>query len=218
VPDVIRVLVVDDHELVRAALRRTLGQHTDLAVAGTAADGARAVASAAELRPDVVLMDVRMPGMTGIEACRRIVAAVPGTRVLMLTTFDHDEYVHDALRAGAAGFVLKNAPTARLVDAVREVAAGGSVLAPTVTRRLIDTVTTLPPAMLRPPAPDVLTPRERAVLRLLATGLSNRAIARQLALSESSVKSTVNRILTRLGLENRVQAALLAHQYLSGPP
>jgi len=214
VPDMIRILVVDDHELVRAALRRTLGQHADLDVAGEAADGSQAVREAVASRPDVVLMDVRMPGMTGVEACRRIVADVPGTRVLMLTTFDHDEHVHDALRAGAAGFVLKNAPTARLVDAVRVVAAGGSVLAPTVTRRLIDTVTALPPAMLGAPAPDTLTPREREVLALVATGLSNRRIAKHLGLSESSVKSTVNRILTRLGLENRVQAALLAHQYL----
>ncbi|MBG0817645.1 response regulator transcription factor [Planomonospora sp. ID82291] len=238
-----RVLVADDQELVRSALRLVIGRRADLVVAGEAADGEEAVAAAFALRPDVVLMDVRMPGLTGVEATGRILGdwphADPRPRVLMLTTFDLDEYVHAALRAGATGFVLKDISPDRLAEAVRVVAAGESALAPTVTRRLIGAVAALPPALLAgPPRPGPergpgeetgtgtgtgteregtgrlggLTARELEVLVLVARGLSNTRIARSLGLSEAGVKSRMNRILTRLGLENRVQAAILAHE------
>ncbi|WP_449064765.1 response regulator [Planomonospora algeriensis] len=227
----VRVLVADDQELVRSALRLVIERRADLAVAGEAADGEEAVAAAFELRPDVVLMDVRMPGLTGVEATGRILAdwphGDPRPRVLMLTTFDLDEYVHASLRAGAAGFVLKDTSPDRLAEAIRVVAAGESALAPTVTRRLIGTFAALPPALLAgPPEAEKagrgriggLTARELEVLVLVARGLSNTRIARTLGLSEAGVKSRVNRILTRLGLENRVQAAILAHEEgLAGP-
>ncbi|MQY36463.1 Transcriptional regulatory protein LiaR [Streptomyces sp. RB17] len=217
----VRVLVVDDQEIVRTALRLVIDRREGLSVVGEAGDGADGVALAVALRPDVVLMDVRMPGMTGVEATRRIVREWPGPapvpRVLVLTTFDVDEYVHAALRAGAAGFLLKNSRPEQLAEALHAAADGEPVLAPTVTRRLIDTVTALPPALLStapvPASADVaLTDREIQVLVLVARGLSNARIAAELGLSEATVKSRVNRILTRLGLENRVQAALYAHQ------
>ncbi|GIH93678.1 response regulator [Planobispora siamensis] len=240
----VRVLVADDQEMVRAALRVMIERRADLTVVGEAADGEETVEAAFELRPDVVLMDVRMPGLTGVEATGRILGDWPHDgprpRVLILTTFDLDEYVHASLRAGASGFVLKNTSPDRLADAIRVVAAGEAALAPTVTRRIIGAVTALPPALLagaREPAaeaspeastaagrtpPDprseaarrigLLTPRELEVLVLVARGMSNTRIARNLGLSEAGVKSRVNRILTRLGLENRVQAALLAHE------
>ena len=221
----VRVLLVDDQEIVRTALRMVIDRREGLSVVGEAADGERAVALAAELRPDVVLMDVCMPGMTGVEATRRITASRPGPapapRVLVLTTFDLDEYVHSALRAGAVGFLLKNSPPDQLAQAIRAAADGESVLAPSVTRRLIDTLTALPTGLLGnalAPTPqeraltDLLTERELEVLVLVARGLSNARIAAALDLSEANVKSRVNRILTRLGLENRVQAALLAHR------
>ncbi|MGW2859637.1 response regulator [Streptomyces sp. SDr-06] len=221
----VRVLVVDDQEMVRTGLRLVIDRRADLSVVGEAAEGEQAVARAVELRPDVVLMDVRMPGVTGVEATRRITHCWPGPgpapRVLVLTTFDLDEYVHAALRAGAVGFLLKNSPPDQLAQAIRATAAGEAVLAPSVTRRLIDTVTALPPALLpHAPAPAlregelarVLTERELHVLVLVARGLSNGQIATALGLTEGNVKSRVNRVLTRLGLENRVQAALLAHQ------
>ncbi|MFE3179633.1 response regulator [Streptomyces violascens] len=223
----VRVLVVDDQEMVRTGLRLVIDRREDLSVVGEAADGEQAVARAVELRPDVVLMDVRMPGTTGVEATRRITTCWPGPgpapRVLVLTTFDLDEYVHDALRAGAVGFLLKNSPPDLLAQAIRSTAVGEPVLAPSVTRRLIDTVTALPAALLPDtPAPvpalregepaDLLTERELQVLVLVARGLSNARIAAALDLTEGNVKSRVNRILTRLGLENRVQAAVLAHR------
>ncbi|MER6026090.1 response regulator transcription factor [Streptomyces sp. NPDC001851] len=217
----VRVLVVDDQEIVRTALRLVVDRREGLSVVGEAADGEQAVARAEALRPDVVLMDVRMPGTTGVEATRRIVREWSGPgpvpRVLVLTTFDLDEYVHAALRAGAVGFLLKNSRPDQLAEAIRAAADGESVLAPTVTRRLIDTVTALPPALLAPapaPAPEAgtLTEREIQVLVLVARGLSNARIAADLGLSEATVKSRVNRVLTRLGLENRVQAALFAHR------
>uniref|UniRef100_A0AAU2UY56 Response regulator transcription factor n=1 Tax=Streptomyces sp. NBC_00003 TaxID=2903608 RepID=A0AAU2UY56_9ACTN len=221
----IRVLIVDDQEMVRTGLRLVVDRREDLSVVGEAADGEQAVARAVELRPDVVLMDVRMPGTTGVEATRRITTCWPGPgpapRVLVLTTFDLDEYVHAALRAGAVGFLLKNSPPELLAQAIRSTANGEAVLAPSVTRRLIDTVTALPAALMpNAPAPapregelaDLLTERELQVLVLVARGLSNAQIASALDLSEGNVKSRVNRILTRLGLENRVQAAVLAHQ------
>ncbi|MFH9060404.1 response regulator [Streptomyces coeruleorubidus] len=225
----VRVLTVDDQELVRTALRMMLRRRTDVEVVGEAADGARAVEAAYELRPDVVLMDVRMPGMTGVEATARILRGWPHPgprpRVLVLTTFDLDEYVHAALRAGASGFLLKNTTPELLAEAIGVVAAGEAMLAPTVTRRLIRAFSDLPSPLLsgvRPrPSPadgspggpgdplDALTRRERDVAELVARGLSNARIAGSLGLSEAGVKSTVNRILTRLGLENRVQIAIL---------
>ncbi|MFE8947213.1 response regulator [Streptomyces sp. NPDC007856] len=217
----VRVLVVDDQEIVRTALRLVIDRREGLSVVGEAGDGEEAVALAVALRPDVVLMDVRMPGTTGVEATRRIVREWPGPgpvpRVLVLTTFDLDEYVHAALRAGAVGFLLKNSRPEQLAEALRAAAEGESVLAPTVTRRLIDTVTALPPALVPTasasvPAGVSLTEREVQVLVLVARGLSNARIAADLGLSEATVKSRVNRILTRLGLENRVQAALYAHR------
>ncbi|MFD0417749.1 response regulator [Streptomyces sp. NPDC127108] len=221
----VRVLTVDDQELVRTALRAML-RRTAVEVVGEAADGERAVEAAFALRPDVVLMDVRMPGMTGVEATRRILDGWPHPgprpRVLMLTTFDLDEYVHAALRAGASGFLLKNTTPQALVEAIGVVAAGEAMLAPTVTRRLIRAFSDLPPPLLpRAPSPapgtgtgadgplDALTAREREVARLVAQGLSNARIAAVLGLTQTGVKSTVNRILTRLGLENRVQIAVL---------
>ncbi|MFE5372799.1 response regulator [Streptomyces mirabilis] len=221
----VRVLLVDDQEMVRTGLRLIIDRREGLSVVGEAADGEQAVARAVELRPDVVLMDVRMPGTTGVEATLRITTRWPGPgpapRVLVLTTFDLDEYVHAALRAGAAGFLLKNSPPDQLAQAIRSTSIGEAVLAQSVTRRLIDTVTALPAALLpNTPAPalhegeltDLLTERELQVLVLVAQGLSNAQIASALDLSEGNVKSRVNRILTRLGLENRVQAAVLAHQ------
>ncbi|MFI9782813.1 response regulator [Kitasatospora sp. NPDC051984] len=220
----VRVLVVDDQEIVRTALRLVIDRREGLTVVGEAADGGRAFALAVELRPDVVLMDIRMPGTTGIEATRRITTEWPGPepapRVLLLTTFDLDEYVHEALRAGAHGFLLKNSAPEQLARAIRATAAGESVLAPSVTRRLIDTLTALPPALLptlddalvKTPSVELLTERELQVLVLVARGLSNARIGDALGLSEANVKSRVNRILGRLGLENRVQAALFAHK------
>ncbi|MGA4837489.1 response regulator transcription factor [Streptomyces sp. G45] len=220
----VRVLIVDDQELVRAALRAML-RRTVVDVVGEAVDGARAVEAAYELRPDVVLMDVRMPGATGVEATERILRdwphPGPRPRVLVLTTFDLDEYVYAALRAGASGFLLKNTTPRRLVDAITEVAAGEATLAPTVTRRLVRAFSGLPPPLLpggpggtpgpgRQDSPlSALTRREADVAHLVARGLSNAHIAEALGLGEAGVKSAVNRILTRLGLTNRVQIAIL---------
>ncbi|QXJ26683.1 response regulator transcription factor [Actinomadura graeca] len=223
-----RVVVADDQPLVRDAIRAVLERHDDTELAGTATDGRRAITTTFECRPDVVLMDVRMPGMTGVEATRRILADwpyadIPRPRVLMLTTFDLDEYVHAALRAGAAGYILKDSSIDRLADAIAVIADGQAMLAPSVTQRLIRAVNALPPTLLADhPAPpagrlNALTDREREVARLAARGLTNRQIARDLALSESSVKSALNRVLTRLGLRNRVQIALVIHD-LDGRP
>ncbi|XVQ07724.1 response regulator [Spirillospora sp. CA-255316] len=214
----LHVLIADDQDLVRAALRTMLGRRDDMRVAGQASDGQEAVAAAVALRPDVILMDVRMPGMTGIEATRRIRTewphASPPPPVLVLTTFDLDEYVYAALRAGAAGFILKNSTPGQLAEAIRVAASGQAVLGPTITTRMVRAVTQLPAALMTA-APDplgLLTERERDVILLIAKGLSNAQIARRLDLTEASVKSTVNRILTRLGLQNRVQAAILVHR------
>jgi DNA-binding NarL/FixJ family response regulator len=220
----IRVLLVDDQEMVRAALRVVIDRRDDLCVVGDAADGEQAVAAALHLRPDVVVMDVRMPGMTGVEATRRILTEwphrEPPPRVLVLTTFDLDEYVHSALRAGACGFLLKNSPTDQLVHAIRVVSDGEAMLAPSVTHRLISAFTALPlglvPGTSRPGPGrgliDSLTERELQVLILVARGLSNLQIADDLGLTLANVKSRVNRVLTRLGLDNRVQAAMLVHE------
>jgi len=209
----IRILIADDQTLVRAGFRMVVDSRDDLEVVGEAADGAEAVARAAELRPDVVLMDVRMPVMDGIEATRRITALEEAPRVLILTTFDLDQYVYDALRAGAAGFLLKDAPPNELAGAIRTVAGGEALLAPSVTRRLIERFVGLPapraadPAVLRD-----LSAREAEVLRLVARGLSNQQIADQLVVSTATVKSHVARLLMKLGLHDRTQAVVLAYE------
>jgi DNA-binding NarL/FixJ family response regulator len=207
----IRVVLADDQPLVRTGLRMILGAEPDLEVVGEAADGAAAVAVCAETRPDVVLMDVRMPGTDGIEATRAVTAADDPPRVLVLTTFDLDDVVYDALRAGASGFLLKDAPEERLTTAIRVVADGGSLFAPSVTRRLIEEF-----ARRREPAPAAplgsLTSRETEVLVLVARGLSNAEIATTLFVSENTVKTHVARVLMKLGLRDRVQAVVLAYE------
>jgi len=206
----IRVAVVDDQEVVRAALCTLLATQGDLSVVGTAADGAAAVALCRQHRPDVVLMDVRMPVLDGIEATRRI-AADGTSRILILTTFDLDEHVYDALDAGASGFLIKDVPAARLFDAVRVVAGGQAMLAPAITTRLIGEFARL---RSRPLAPirDKLTPRETDVLRLVAEGLSNHEIARRLVIGEQTVKTHVSSILAKLGLRDRTQAVVAAYE------
>ena len=208
----IRLLLADDQELVRTGFRLILNAEPDLDVAGEAGDGSQAVNEAARLRPDVVLMDVRMPGVDGIEATRRLGRLTPNPpRVLMLTTFDLDQYVYDALRAGASGFLLKDAPAAQLVDAIRVVAAGDALLAPTVTRRMIAEFARRPlPA--DEPALAELTGRELEVLKLVARGRSNAEIARQLYISDATVKTHVKRVLAKLSLRDRVQAVVLAYE------
>ncbi len=211
----IRVLVVDDQTLVRGALRMLLDAQPDLSVVGEAGDGAQAVAACEKVRPDVVVMDIRMPRLDGVEATRRIVAleSAHPPRVLVLTTFDLDEYVYAALRAGAAGFMLKDARPEELVGAVRAIAAGDSLLAPSVTRRLIETfVRRLGPSEPSRRRLAELTARELDVLRLVARGLSNAEIATELVLGENTVKSHVGHILDKLGLRNRVEAAILAYE------
>lgn len=210
----IKVLVVDDQEMVRTALCAVIDRRPDLQVVGSATDGGSAVSAATELHPDVVLMDVRMPGMDGVTATVRILRAWPHPSappaVLMLTTFDLDVYVHGALRAGARGFLLKNSSPDQLTEAIRAAATpDGAALSPAVTQRLIRTFAALPPSLVddaptEPSALAQLTTREREVLGLLAEGLSNAEIADGLGLSESNVKSRVNRILSRLGVRNRV--------------
>jgi DNA-binding NarL/FixJ family response regulator len=205
---VIKVVVADDHEVVRTGYAALLDTQPDFAVAGTATDGVEAVALCREHRPDVVLMDVRMPNMDGIEATRQLAG---GPRVLILTTFDLDEYVYDALRAGASGFLLKDVTAERLFDAVRVVAAGEALLAPTVTRRLIGEFAQLRPRP-RPPELATLTPRETEVLRLVAEGLSNPEIAQRLVVTEETVKTHVSRMLGKLGLRDRTQAVVAAYE------
>ncbi len=208
----IRVLLADDQNLVRGGFRMILGAEPEVDVVGEAADGAEAVALARDLRPDVVLMDVRMPNVDGIEATRRIVdGAEESPRVLVLTTFDLDEYVYEALRAGASGFLLKDAPEEQLVAGIRIVAAGGSLFAPAVTRRLIERFAATS-SRKPPPAFDDLTARELEVLRLVARGLSNAEIARELVVSEHTVKTHVAHILGKLDLRDRVQAVVLAYE------
>ena len=212
----IRVLLVDDQSLLRMGFRLILEAEPDIEVAGEAADGATGVSMAAALRPDVVLMDVRMPGMDGIAATAAITAAGPASRVLILTTFDLDQYVFAGLKAGASGFLLKDAPPAELLSAVRTVAAGDAVLAPSATRRLIDQFAPLLPDPGRQQDQDALlshlTDRERDVFAELAAGRSNREIAAALHLSEGTVKIHVGRILAKLGLRDRVQAVVLAYE------
>jgi DNA-binding NarL/FixJ family response regulator len=208
----IRVLLADDQTLVRGGFRMILRAEPDMDVVGEAADGAEAIAVARELDPDVVLMDVRMPNVDGIEATRRIVdGSERAPRVLVLTTFDLDEYVYEALRAGASGFLLKDAPEEQLVSGIRIVAGGASLFAPTVTRRLIERFAGAAPTP-PPPALSELTPRELEVLRLVARGLSNAEIAAELVLSEHTAKTHVAHILDKLDLRDRVQAVVLAYE------
>ena len=210
------VLLVDDQPLLRTGFRMILSAESDLTVVGEAGDGASAVELARRLRPDVVLMDIRMPGMDGIQATRAL--AGPGVeepvKVLILTTFGLDEYVVESLRAGASGFLLKDAPPEDLVEAIRIVAAGEALLAPSVTRRLLDRVASrLPPANEDTiPALSQLTERELEVLKLMARGLSNAEIAEKLVVSETTVKTHVSRVLAKLDLRDRVQAVILAYE------
>jgi DNA-binding NarL/FixJ family response regulator len=209
----IGIVVADDHEVVRAGFAAILDTQPDFAVLGTAADGTDAVRTCREHRPDVVLMDIRMPGMDGIEATRLLTSAGDGPRVLVLTTFDLDEYVYDALRAGASGFLLKDVTAERLFDAVRVIAEGEALLAPTVTKRLIGEFARQRPRPVQPdPALGALTPRETEVLRLIAAGLSNPEIARRLVVTEETVKTHVSRVLSKLGLRDRTQAVVAAYE------
>ncbi len=213
----IRVVLVDDQPLLRQGYRMVLSAQDDLEVVGEAADGAAAVRAAATLRPDVVLMDVRMPGMDGIEATRQIVQGTPHVRVIILTTFDVDQYAFSALRAGASGFLLKNVPPEDLLTGIRAVATGDAVVAPSMTRRLLDAFASHLPdepgtGLRRDHVLDVLTERERQVFALVASGRSNREIAADLVLSEATVKTHIGRILTKLDLRDRVQAVILAYQ------
>jgi DNA-binding NarL/FixJ family response regulator len=209
---VIRVLIADDEPLIRSGFRYILNDEADIEVIGEAGDGAEAIAQVVALQPDVIVMDVRMPGTDGIEATRRILASPTSTKVLMLTTFDRDEYVYEALRAGASAFLLKSAPAERLVTGVRVVAAGESLLAPEITRRLIEEhVRRRPPARVES-ALSELTQRELEVLHLVARGHSNSEIADHLFLSHATVKTYVTRILTKLGLRDRTQAVVFAYE------
>jgi len=208
---IIRVLLVDDHALARTGFRMVLDAEPDIEVVGEAANGTQAIHSAGRLHPDVVLMDVRMPELDGIAATREI--ATDSTKVLILTTFDLDDYVYDSLSAGASGFLLKDAGPEHLTEAIRVVAAGDALLAPSVTRRLIDDVVGAGRRRLaRPPELDELTPRELEVLRLVAAGLSNAEIAERLVVEETTVKTHVSRLLAKLGLRDRVQAVILAYE------
>jgi len=213
---VIRVLLVDDQSLLRMGFRLILEAESDIDVVGEAGDGAAGVSMTAALQPDVVLMDVRMPGMDGIEATEAIVATGADSKVLILTTFDLDQYVFAGLRAGASGFLLKDAPPTELLTAIRTVAGGEAVLAPTATRRLIDQLMPLMPQAnrrtVRDELLDRLTDRERSVFAQLAAGRSNREIAADLHLSEGTVKIHVGRILAKLQLRDRVQAVVLAYE------
>jgi DNA-binding NarL/FixJ family response regulator len=214
-PPVVRIIVADDHQVVRTGFAALLDTQPDFSVLGTARDGAEAVRLGRELAPDVVLMDVRMPGMDGIEATRQLAGPGPaGPRILILTTFDLDQYVYDALRAGASGFLLKDVTAERLFDAVRVIAAGDALLSPGVTRRLISEFTRLKPPPDAPPAAALagLTPRETQVLRLVAAGLSNPEIAAQLVVTEETVKTHVSRMLSKLGLRDRTQAVVTAYE------
>ncbi len=218
-PDRIKVLLVDDQQLIRLGFRLVLEAEPGLEVVGEGADGAEAVEAVRRLRPDVVLMDVRMPRMDGLEATRRIVAEVPAVRIVVLTTFDLDEYAFSALRAGASGFLLKDAHPHELIGAIRAAHAGDATLSPRVTRRMLEMFgTRLPAAEPAPTVVDELTEREREVFLAIARGRSNTEIAGDLFLSESTVKTHVGRVLAKLGARDRVHAVILAHRLGVAPP
>ncbi len=210
----VRVLIADDQQLIRAGFRMILGAEPDIEVIAEAATGAEAVTLSRELRPDVVLMDIRMPELDGIEATRRILAQnyEPSPRVLILTTFDLDEYVYDALRAGASRFLLKDVPTRQLAAAIHTIGEGDALLAPSITRRLIEEFAAPGTPVGAAPGLAELTPRELEVFRLIATGMTNGEIATQLIVGETTVKTHVTRILTKLGARDRVQAVVLAYE------
>jgi len=207
----IRVLVADDQSMVRAGFRLLLSGEDGIEVVAEAENGLAAVDKAARFQPSVVLMDIRMPELDGLEATRRILAADPGARILILTTFDLDEYIYEALQAGASGFVLKDDPPEQLIAAIRTVAAGDALLSPAVTRRVIQQFTRIPRAA-QPSGLEQLTGRERDVLRLVAQGLSNAEIGEQLYIGETTVKTHVTHVLQKLQLRDRVQAVVLAYQ------
>ncbi|MET8980754.1 response regulator transcription factor [Streptomyces sp. NPDC004539] len=212
--DTIRVLIADDQQMVRQGFTVLLNTHPGIEVVGQAVDGLDAVAKVEELSPDVVLMDIRMPELNGIEATRRITATLPDLKVLVLTTFDLDEYVYEALRAGASGFLLKDASADQLAEAVKVVAAGDALLAPGITRKLITEFSRINGGPRAPEKArlDELTERETEVLSLIAQGLSNAEIARHLCVAEQTVKTHVGRILVKLGLRDRTQAAVFAYE------
>jgi DNA-binding NarL/FixJ family response regulator len=207
----IRVLIADDQGMVRAGLRSLLESEDDISVVAEAPDGGAAVAATRRMSPDIVLMDIRMPELDGIAATRKLVAEGAAARVLVLTTFDLDEYVFDALRAGASGFLLKDAPAEDLVAAVRALARGDALLAPAVTRRVIESFAQAPPPRT-PPDLSALSPREGEVLHLLARGRSNAEIAAELVVSEATTKTHVSSVLAKLGLRDRVQAVIYAYE------
>jgi DNA-binding NarL/FixJ family response regulator len=207
----IRVLIADDQSMVRAGFRMLIAGEEDMEVVAEAATGLEAVSSAARFHPSIILMDIRMPQLDGLEATRRILAADPAARVLILTTFDLDEYIYQALQAGASGFVLKDDPPEQLIAAIRTVAAGDALLSPTITKRVIKQFARIP----RPEPPkglDELTARELEILRLVVDGLSNAEIGQELYIGETTVKTHVTHILQKLGLRDRVQAVVLAYQ------
>ena len=208
----VRVLIVDDDDLMRAGLRAVLSSDATVQVVGEAGDGAEAPGAARRLRPDVVLMDIRMPGVDGIAATRDVLAAAPVTRVVILTTFEEDDYIFGALGAGASGFLLKRTRPEDLIAAVHTIAAGDSLLAPSVTRRVIERMATAPAPVPAGRRLESLTPRERDVLELVARGLSNGEIAAELVIEESTVKTHVKRILGKLGARDRVQAVIAAFE------
>jgi DNA-binding NarL/FixJ family response regulator len=210
--DPVRVLLVDDDDLMRAGLRSVLSSDDGIEVAGEAGDGGEALDRVRETQPHVVLMDIRMPGVDGISATREVLAGAPDVKVVVLTTFEDDDYIFDALSAGASGFLLKRTKPEELISAIHAVADGDSLLSPSVTRRVIDRMATQPVAGLSGARLEKLTPREREVLELIGRGLSNREIAESFVIEESTVKTHVKRILTKLELRDRVQAVILAYE------
>ena len=210
--DPVRVLLVDDDDLMRAGLRSVLSSDDTIEVAGEAGDGGEALDRVRETQPHVVLMDIRMPGVDGISATREVLAGSPDVKVVVLTTFEDDDYIFDALSAGASGFLLKRTKPEDLISAIHAVADGDSLLSPSVTRRVIDRMATQPVAGLSGARLEKLTPREREVLELIGRGLSNREIAESFVIEEATVKTHVKRILTKLELRDRVQAVILAYE------
>jgi DNA-binding NarL/FixJ family response regulator len=208
----VRVLLVDDDDLMRAGLKSVLSSDETIEVVGEAGDGRVALSQIPALRPDLVLMDIRMPELDGISATREVLAAAPDVKVVVLTTFEQDDYIFEALSAGASGFLLKRTKPEELIAAIHTVAAGDSLLSPSVTRRVIDRMATQPSPVESSRRLDALTPREHEVLELVARGLSNREIAEALFIEESTVKTHVKRVLMKLGLRDRVQAVILAYE------